>query len=534
MITATQSISDMINSPVRRIKARVELFKGSTLVETFNHNDNLIKLSVERCGEENKFFGVGICQHLKVEIIDKNREIDYITTEYSLRVSFGVGDEYIYPLPTFYVTQARRDEKTNALTIYGYDIIKKLAGHTVNELTLAAPYTVREFMNSCAELLGTTILVEGIEDSETCLETSYPEGANFNGSETLREGMNDASEVTQTIFFANYEDKIVFKRLKKDATADLIIGKSKYIKLETKNGRRLSKIHHTTELGENVFAEADFTGTTQYVRENAFWALREDIATLLDNALTAVGGLSIEQFTCNWRGNFLLEIGDKIALTTKEDALVYSYCLDDVIEYNGSLAQKTKWSYSDDSETEGNPITLGEKLNQTYARVDKAASQIDMVVKKTDEISQSITSLQLNADAINASVQQVQQATNDALNGVNEDIEELTQKVNATMSATEVEILVSETVKQGTNSVTTTTGFTFNEEGLTVSKSGSEMTTEITEDGMTVYRGGAAVLKANNAGVTARNLHAETYLIIGTNSRFEDYNGNRTGCFWIG
>ena len=60
------------------------------------------------------------------------------------------------------------------------------------------------------------------------------------------------------------------------------------------------------------------------------------------------------------------------------------------------------------------------------------------------------------------------------------------------------------------------------------------MTTQITEDGMTVFRDNTAILIANNVGVDAVNLHATTYLIIGNNSRFEDYGENRTGCFWIG
>ena len=52
---------------------------------------------------------------------------------------------------------------------------------------------------------------------------------------------------------------------------------------------------------------------------------------------------------------------------------------------------------------------------------------------------------------------------------------------------------------------------------------------------MRVSKGSEVVLTADNGGVEARNLHATTYLIIGGNSRFEDYNnGSRTGCFWIG
>jgi len=49
-----------------------------------------------------------------------------------------------------------------------------------------------------------------------------------------------------------------------------------------------------------------------------------------------------------------------------------------------------------------------------------------------------------------------------------------------------------------------------------------------------VYQNSQEVLTANNKGVDAKNLHATTYLIVGTSSRFEDYGYDRTGCFWIG
>jgi hypothetical protein len=51
---------------------------------------------------------------------------------------------------------------------------------------------------------------------------------------------------------------------------------------------------------------------------------------------------------------------------------------------------------------------------------------------------------------------------------------------------------------------------------------------------MKVYKSSQEVLVADNLGVKAEDLHATTYLIVGNNSRFEDYNSSRTGCFWIG
>lgn len=115
-----------------------------------------------------------------------------------------------------------------------------------------------------------------------------------------------------------------------------------------------------------------------------------------------------------------------------------------------------------------------------------------------------------------------------------EQFETLTKKVDATMTSDEINLAISTEIAKGTDKVITSTGFKFDDEGLTISKSDSEMSTNIDEDGMSIFRNNEEVLTADNTGVNATNLHATTYLIIGNNSRFEDYGSDRTGCFWIG
>lgn len=88
-------------------------------------------------------------------------------------------------------------------------------------------------------------------------------------------------------------------------------------------------------------------------------------------------------------------------------------------------------------------------------------------------------------------------------------------------------------VDQGVDHVTTSTGFTFNQDGLTVSKTGSEMSTQVTEDGMTISRSGTQVLLVNNQGVEAYNLHAKTYFILSGKARMESW-GEYVACFWTG
>ena len=515
MINAKTSIVNMINSPVRRIGARAELYNGSALVDIFNHTDKLQEFTVERIGEESKFFGFGVCQKLNVKLIDRERALN-ITTANTFEIEFGVGSDYIYPYPFFKVTEVHRDENTNALSVTAYDAIHEADKLTVADLELNEGYTLLEFSTACARALGVPLSIGG--DLLPAFALEYAQGANFGGTESVREALNDLAEATQTIYFINSNWELTFKRLDKDGDAVLTIGKDKYITLDSKTNRRLASIVSATELGDNVSASLAQSGSTQYVRDNAFWTLREDIAELVENAVENIGGLTMAQFTCdNWRGNFLLEIGDKIDLVTKDDGTATGYVLNDVITYNGFLSESTQWSYTDnDGESLDNPSTLGEALKQTYAHVDKQNKKIKLAVE-------DVAALQLTTDGIAANV-----------SSTNKTVDDLTNSVSAKMSAEEVSIVVKQEIASGVNSVVTEKGYTFSDEGLRISQSGSQMESLLDEDGLKVYRDGDEVLAANNEGVTAINVNVKTYLVVGENSRFENYGSGRTGCFWIG
>lgn len=520
----------MINSPVRNIRARVELYTGSTLLQTFYYTDSLIEFTIERAGES-KFFGYGICQKINVKLRDKERALN-ITTANRLEVCFGVGCDYLYISPSFYVTEVHRDEVTNELSITAYDALYTAAAHKLEEVNVVMPYTILELAQACATFIGLPIKTINID--EASINTLYEYGANFDGTESIREVFNAIAEATQSIYYINYNWELTFKRLDSVGDAVLEIGKEKYFNLDSGDNKRLGAICHATELGDNVIVKTEAAGSTQYIRNNPLWDLREDIGELLNNALAAVGGLTINQFTCSWRGNFLLEIGDKIALINKNGTKVISYLLNDSLTYDGTLSQETQWSFENDTETEANPVSLGDALKQTFARVDKANKQIELLASNAAEDKETISSLQVNAENIIASVKSIEDNTTASLNSINDSINSITSEVSAKVSAEDVQIKIEQQLANGVNKVVTSTGFTFNETGLTVSKTGSEMATTITEDGMIVFRDNTAVLTANNVGVDAVNLHATTYLIIGNNSRLEDYGSGRTGCFWIG
>lgn len=521
-----------LTSPVQTIRARVEIYKGSALEKVCDCGKDLSDFTIERLGE-GKFFGYGICQKLKVTFLDEEAGLS-LTKDNTLEATFGVGSDFIYPFPNFYVEDVSRDEETGDLVATAYDILYRTANHTVSELQLPDSYNLLYFASACAELLGVSIKFESIADDSAFL-TEYPSGANFDGTETIRDALNAVAEATQTIYYINNDWELTFKRLDKDGDSLYTINRTNYMDFFSHGARVLSKISHVTELGDNVEPASEIEGVTQYVRNNPFWELREDVGALVDGAQAIVSGTSIEQFECTWFGNYLLEIGDKISIIGKENKTFTTYILDDSITFDGAIEQYTQWQYDEnDAESASNPTSLGEALNKTFARVDKVNREIQIVASNVSNNETTISAIQSNVNSISLSVERAEKNTADKIDNINEDITELKKSAALAVDADSVDIAIKTEMAKGVDKVITTEKhFTFDDAGLNISTDGNEMKTQITEDGMTVYKDDAAVLMANNEGVNALNLHATTYLIIGNTSRLEDWNG-RTACFWIG
>lgn len=544
-----------ITAPVRKIKAKIDLYSsaGYTSGEktaTYTGDDRIIKFDIQRIGADGKWFGFGICQKLNVHLIDRERQLD-ISTDNLIEVGIGVVLEdgttkWGYNTPLFRVSEVHRDEKTNELSITAYDYLYQASKYTVNDLALIAPYTIYGVMEKVYQKLGFT--GEDVLVDIDPFDLSFPDGANFDGSENLREVLDMIAEATQTIYYVEAGNVLAFDMLDQTMNA-YSIGRGQYFELKNNGGRRLQTICNATELGDNVSESTTLIGSTQYVRDNAFWELREDIATLVHEALERIGDTSIGQFECSWRGDPSISLCSKLELTTKDNQVITSYLLNDTIEFDGGLRQKTLWQFGNgDNETASNPTSLGDALKQTYARVDKANKQITLVAEESSKNASDIAELQLGTEYISSTVQSISQKQSDLSNTVvdiqngideqnqanNEKFDTLTQKVNATMTSEQVKLLISEELDNGVDKVVTETGFKFDNEGLTISKTGSEISTNIDEDGMTISKGSQDVLTANNTGVDAINLTAHQYLVIGKYSRFEDYQSNRTACYWIG
>jgi hypothetical protein len=226
-------------------------------------------------------------------------------------------------------------------------------------------------------------------------------------------------------------------------------------------------------------------------------------------------------------------VGDIVRVRSKPHA----------VDEDFQLTERTEdWLYPDASNISLGKSTpsltdadvTGDKQSQSDLHRVQQEIKADYKINTEEAVSASENRMRSliaqTSGEISAEVSSIRTTTDDLGN----QIAEVDRKASLAMTPEKVEVQINNAMANGATRVATSTGYRFDEEGMTVAKSNSEMKTQITDDGMTVYKRGAEVLRANNQGVDAVDLRAKTYLIVGHNSRFEDYVNNRTGCFWIG
>ena len=151
-------------------------------------------------------------------------------------------------------------------------------------------------------------------------------------------------------------------------------------------------------------------------------------------------------------------------------------------------------------------------------------TDVDGLRVENRDTAGKVAAVELDLDGIRSRVESQETASR----GVSESVSSLTQ------TAESLHLELESIRENGTGMVTTATGYTFDDKGLQISRSDSDMKNLLDHTGMYVRRNGETVLQANNQGVEARDVTVDNYLIVGSNARFEDYGGNRTACFYVG
>ena len=152
---------------------------------------------------------------------------------------------------------------------------------------------------------------------------------------------------------------------------------------------------------------------------------------------------------------------------------------------------------------------------------------VDGIQAENRDMQGNFAALQLELQGISTQVSQNQEQ----VGGLKTSLSKLQQ------SADSLKLSLQQITENGVSRVTTTTGYTFDMDGLHIQKSGEQMENTLDNTGMVVRRSGTPILQATAEGVVATDVQVNNYLVIGS-CRFEDYadgeNSRRTACFFTG
>ena len=110
---------------------------------------------------------------------------------------------------------------------------------------------------------------------------------------------------------------------------------------------------------------------------------------------------------------------------------------------------------------------------------------------------------------------------------------QLSRLTSLEQTADALKLSVEQLQTGGAARIKTAMGYTFDDQGLRIARSGGAMENRLDNTGMRVTRSGQPILQADHRGVTAVDVTVGNYLVVGSHARLEDYPGGRTACFWL-
>ena len=293
---------------------------------------------------------------------------------------------------------------------------------------------------------------------------------------------------------------------------------------------------------DNTWVEATDMKNTLYIRtNNLFITQQEDI----DNIYNSVVGFKINNITCENRGDITLDSWDIIKYTIDEEE--YYTFNENELTYNGVCMSKINTQIPAGKKTETTNIIVPNTAT-ALKRVQTIVNEVEGSMKTITEKTTVLESKTLeNETAINNSYQDIIQKLGDYVK--ESEITAIKESVETSQTNSEYAIEIAKQVQiDGVTRLDTKTGYTFDEDGLNIEKTGAKTKTTLDETGLDVKDAtGASEESLLFAGydevigetiVKSKNMTVEKYLVIGKYSRmedFEDTDGNLgTGMFWIG
>lgn len=283
----------------------------------------------------------------------------------------------------------------------------------------------------------------------------------------------------------------------------------------TETIKRVQFKQETDDVG--VIYPQDATGNVLSISQNGIAALLSSdiLLGIAAEIYEKVKDISYTPLECTVKRTAAINPGEIIQVTDSNGATVTTYVMSVTLDSSGTTISSTgDKSYSDKA------AVSSESFKNIPGKILLLRKSVDGLYIEARDLNDNIASILADIEGITTQVSNQEG-----------DITRLKQ------SADSIDIKVERIISDGVDKVRTSMGYTFDNEGLQISKEGEQIHNRLNHEGMLVARGDEAMLQADKDGVLATDVKVRNYLIIGKHCRIEDYSkssdSQRTAVFWI-
>lgn len=378
-----------VRAPARYVYGRLTV--GNTL---FTDDQALLHMAIAGGGSVEKPFGSAISAKLTAGL----RTLSLIPagTVCLPEVGVLVGGEVVWlPMGRFTVAEAPSDPEAKTTTLTAYDAVDGLSAHTVSELELSYPCTLKAYAQALAAAAGLSLADGDWLNSDLVLTTP----PNLSGSETLREAFAKIAECALGNGIADRDGKLSIRRTVYGAAPAAVENITADVYFELSTGAAYGPVNTLTmaRLPQNDNIYRDDAAAVQangrialQISDNPFLDGMRD--TVIDSLFAEVHGAVLQPYTVDWRGDPRLEHGDPVTFTDAEGNSYAGVYTGETLEFDGGLSATAEFpTVTAESINYSAAGGIAEKVRRAEMLVDKVNGQITAVVQEVQETEARLT-----------------------------------------------------------------------------------------------------------------------------------------------
>lgn len=481
--------------------------------------------------------GQFVARVLKGEI--STYRTSFILDNKEIKVSFGVkignNEPTWYSLGNFLITKAELNDVNDKVSFEAMDYTKKFNKEfTTTNVTF--PCTALELAQAVCEQCNVTLGTTDFTNSDFVIDNNqYTEG------DSCRKVMQDIGKLAYSWVRIGWDNKCYIDYAVDNATPDEhnTIRNNKYYNLSLQK-EKFGPVNRVVIGMKDVEGENVVVEDTESIEKNGLWEIK-----IYDNNLTytpelrnqvkasanRLFGLTYTPIDMTTVGHPWLLGKEHIAVVDMNENTVLTYPFDRTMSYNGHI--KTKIQSKMDSRTETtypNNGSYENELRKTRIIVDKQNGTISEITSDMEKIDVTV----------NNNYQEIQ----NKFNGYTpiEKTVEIETSVVRLQEDTYTKTQIDTKLTDGSVTKVMSTSGTFDSNGLTIEQTNAKTKGNFNARGLTVIDNTSSVSEKllfagydeerNETVVDTANINVTHYLVIGENSRLEDYEDG-TGVFDI-